>query len=176
MSRVDSLSLAARWLDRGESCRDSAARIAEFLGAAGEIDGMLSTWLLEGLGTSGAFRRADVSARGIEDLLRSRGGGPFVEWHAAGNRTAYSLALWNGLNASFQVTIGMADRRSSAILSFQEAAPRDASAWRELMSAAIRAFEPDSAAVTSHPRSAEWFSYHRDGAVIENPFSPTDVC
>jgi len=170
--RTNSLLLAARWLDRGESRRDYAVRIATFLEATGEIDGTLSTWLLEGLGSSGAFRRADVSAGGIEALLRSRGSEP-----------GFSLALWNGLHASFQATVGMADRRSSAILSFQEAPPRDASAWRELMSAAIRAFEPDTATVTAHSLfrrhahtpAGEWFSYQRGGAVIENPFSPGDV-
>jgi len=188
MPRVNSLLLAARWLDRRESCRDNAARIASFLQAAGETDATLSTWLLEGLATSGAFRRADTSIRGIEELLRcgARDAHAVFAGRAAARgsgESGFSLALWNGLNASFQATVGELDRNNSAILSFQEAAPRDAATWRKLLSAAIEAFQPDLARVTSHAMfsrsgdasTGEWFSYRRGGPVTENPFSP-DVC
>ena len=182
MARASSLFLGAYWKERGESVPDSAARISSFLQGAGAADAALANWLLEGLGISGAFRRADISARGIESLLQTTHQ-EFVSFHPA-LEVGFSLGLWNGLHASFHATIGATSRRiSNATLNFlPEEAPSDPPTWRKLMAAAVQAFEPDTAIVArrSHvsrdrdgfPYAAGgWFTYRRGEPIVEHPFN-----
>jgi hypothetical protein len=181
MAARNSLFLGAYWKERGESLADGAARISSFLLAAGAADATLATWVLEGLGASGAFRRADISAPGIESLLRTKRQ-EFVSFRPA-LKIGFSLGLWNGLNASFHATIGATSRRvSNAILHFlPKEEPRDPRTWRELMSAAVQAFEPDSAIVARRDRVSRdrggfpdaaggWFTYRRGEPIVEHPF------
>ena len=182
MAVKKSLFLGAYWKERGESREENAARISSFLHEAGAADATLATWLLEGLGNSGAFSRADISTRGIETLFRTKHQEfvrfqPFLE-------IGYSFGLWNGLNASFHASIGATPRRiSNAMLNFlPEEAPRDPATWRKLMAAAVQAFEPDTAIVARHARLSRdrdgfpdvaggWFTYRRGEAIAEHPFN-----
>jgi hypothetical protein len=88
------------------------------------------------------------------------------------------LGLWNGAHASIRVTIGAYNPHviNTAVLSFgPEAGDVDREELKGAMNAAIRAFDPDQAVVTSNERMAQagakkpWedglFTYERGGTV-----------
>ena len=93
----------------------------------------------------------------------------------------FSLAVWNGAEASLDITIGAFSPYilNSAVLSFRDAAAtRSPIDCRPLMDAAIDAFDPEQAVVTSNellmrtnakePWDAGWLTYSRGGEVVEH--------
>lgn len=161
---LNSYRLEARWR-RAEGREMSASRISSFLGAAAAVYPPLGTWLLEGFGTSGAFRKADISPPGIAGLLVTR--------H---DEAGFSMTLSNGLNASFHATVGGVGRENFIVLAFlPREEPGESKTWRELMAAAIATLDPDSAVVSSRQRTSArhaaslgaWFTYRRGEEIAD---------
>jgi hypothetical protein len=167
------LFVGAYWSARTETHEEAAARVADFLRQLSTYK-PFSAW----------FPKAKAKAEANVSVAPTKEG---VAAHLRGGRrdtgepmpeVGFSLGLWNGAHASLRVTIAASSPHvlNAAVISFgPEAGEMDRAELEGALNAAIRAFEPDHAVVTSNERMARagatkpWedgiFTYERGSTV-----------
>lgn len=164
----------AYWGPREESREGAAARVAGFLDAVGRAHGTLSTWYLPMAKAQDPRIPLDASPGGIVQRLKPV------------NRTradlGFGMAAWNE-SGRFDATLGLhfasPHLRNAATLLFDADPKLSALAWRELMTTAIEAFDPDHVTVTAkhamaaHPGALPWtlgwWTFERGARIVEHP-------
>ncbi len=168
--------VGAYWSQRQESLEQAAERISRYLRRLVTRD-EFATWFLTARKKSAALVPVGLDPHEVASRLRVNrrdvGGDVITE-------LGFSLAIWNGANASLRVTIGAFSPyvSNSAVLAFDASAARNPSDCRPLLEAAIDAFDPEHAVVTSHEllkrtKAKEvwevgWLTYGRGGQVVEH--------
>lgn len=156
--------VGAYWSVRDESKEQAATRIGRFLAAIAPADERLRTWFRKGESRSEANTPLEI-------------GSALVAVPPVG----FSLAAWNGGDVSFTVAIGSTNSRAgnSAVVSFGPKADVSCVRWEPILTAAIDAFDPDHAVVTSNalldrvraqrPWEAGLITYARGGVLTAHP-------
>ncbi len=168
--------VGAYWSQRQESREQAAERISRYLRKLVARD-ELAAWFLTARKKSAARVPLGLDPPEVASRLRVNrrdvGGDVITE-------LGFSLAVWNGAEASLHVTIGAFSPyvSNSVVLAFEAAAARDPADCRPLLEAAIDAFDPEHAVVTSHElltrtKAKEawevgWLTYGRGGRVVEH--------
>jgi hypothetical protein len=156
------------WPQRRESKEQAAKRIGRFLDAMSTANGSLfEQWFLKGRSkaSANAVLSTDVStlAAALESNRRDVGGEEIAE-------LGFNLAIWNGESGSFEATVGaFSPHVSNSAVSIADGAPSlTRSDWKRVLEAAIEAFDPEHAIVTTHenwkqsescPSLGSWLAY-----------------
>ena len=173
--------VGAYWAERSESKEQAAERIVRFLRLLNSRGSQFQQWFSKG-GSKASARAAlspDVVAvtSVMEANRRDTDGGEIAE-------LGFNLAIWNGASVSFEATIGSFSPHvsNSALLTVANGAPSLGSLeWKSIIEAAIQAFDPQHAVVTSHehlsnpsvvhPWEIGWFTYERGGELRQHSLS-----
>jgi hypothetical protein len=141
-------------------------------------DALLATWFLKARKKSAAVVPLHPAPREIASKLRVQrrdvGGDVMSE-------LGFGFEVWSGGNVSLDITIGAFNQfvLNSAVLSFRDPSEtRSLGEMRSFMAAAIDAFDPEHAVVTStelltrrkaqKPWQVGWLTYDRGGEVMEH--------
>ena len=172
--------VGAYWPQRQESREQAAERIARCLNLLSSRDPALATWFMKSRKKPAAAVPLHPGPQAVASHLK-------VNRRDVGRdvmaELGFSLAAWNGSDVSLDVTIGAVSPfvLNSAVLSFRGASPTSRRApgdWRDLIDAAIDAFDPEHAVVTStdlltrkkapKPWHVGWLTYDLGGEVMEH--------
>lgn len=140
------------WGARAESLESCAARVTSLLEALAEQNEMLSHWYKKTAGRKSSLEEIPrVPASIVQALKANRrdiGGNAISE-------LGFSFSAWNGhdkdLSASIGVTCGShAQRvRNSAVVSFSPTSTPSAALLKQILKAAVLAFDPDEGVVST---------------------------
>jgi hypothetical protein len=172
---MSSLFLGAYWKARAEDAAAAAARLAVFLGAVARIDARLARWFSV-VTTGSAGEVVPLTPEGIMAHLQTQktdaGGHPMptlgVRFHA-----------WTEAYSTIDATVGAySPRIRNAVVLQPEGHTVQDSAWRQMLQAAVDAFDPDDAVVssvaimksagTTRPSEAAWLSRARGAELRED--------
>lgn len=175
MMETANLFVGAYWPAREETRAQVAARIVRFLSAIGRESDVLARWYSTSASKPVAHARIAVDLEAIARRLRinrrDAAGEPIPE-------LGFALAAWNGDSVSLCGTFGSySPWLWNAVVLSPDVELTDA-CWKALLDAAVRAFEPEHAVVTSvdwldqagvmHPWEAGWFTYQRGAEIGEH--------
>ena len=172
--------VGAYWPQRKESREQVAARIARFLSEVGSTTEWLSKWYVKARSAASARTPLATDTTSVANELKANrrdiGGDVMSE-------LGFNIGVWNGDSASLAATIGAysSSIQNSVVLSIEdEQPPLRREDWRDLLRAAINAFNPEHAVVTSNERlkhtgatnpwEAGWLMYQRGGEIEQSPF------
>ena len=134
--------VGAYWSKRMESRAQAAARIEQFLSTIASKKESLSKWFLKGRSRAHAKTEFPIDTSSIDRALaanrRDVGGEPMPE-------VGFSFGIWNGADVSLAATLGAFSPyvQNSVVLSFgHEADELSDTDWRDLLGAAVLAFDP----------------------------------
>jgi hypothetical protein len=143
--------VGAYWSARKETREEAARRVAEFLQAISAYKSF-SAWFIKAKTKAEAGVPVELTKESLASYFRTNNrednGEPIPQ-------LGFSLGIWNGAHASLRFTLGaFSSHISNAIvLSFgPEAGEIERTTLEGALNAAIRAFDPDNAVVTSHER------------------------
>ena len=189
--------LGCYWSARPVSLEIASHQIVSFLTEAALTDPGFSRWYLKGSSRPDPRKEVALDVTSVSAKLRTQvsdfGKEPMPE-------LGYGFDVWNGVQGSFGVSIGMSSvrLRNAVTLSAPDRGPGSVreQSWLEVMRAAISVFDPDSAVVVSNaarvrppPRPFErippgppltelaWLVYARGGDIQQHldrlpPWSP----
>lgn len=173
--------IAAYWGRRPEPKGRVADRLADFLQAVASSGDALATWYLKGRSRELAKTPVAPTALQLAAFLKTNRRDDNGE---VMSELGFSLGLWNGGHVSLQATIGAFSPhvQNSVVLSYdRKSFDLDRSICRAALEAAVQAFDPDKAVVTSteyletvgvtEPSEAGMLTYRRGGKVEEHSFT-----
>jgi hypothetical protein len=167
--------VGAYWGQRKESKESAAERIAAFLEDLAGCGDAFATWYSKATSRAVALRSpmgrdAASLVRNLKPNRRDADRQPIPE-------LGHSLSAWNGGNFSFSATIGSWNEQVGNAVVLNLGAERDLGqdSYQRIIEAAVRAFDPDHAVITSHeqinragatrPWEVGFFMYHRGGRI-----------
>lgn len=167
--------IGAYWSGRRESKESAAERLGAFLAVLASCGDAFATWYSKGTSRAAASRsplnldpaslvsnfkpnRRDADRLPIPDL-------------------GYSFGAWNGGDFSLSATMGSWNEHvgNAVVPNLGADSEFDQASYQQIIEAAVRAFDPDHAVVTSHehirragatrPWEVGLFAYHRGGRI-----------
>ncbi len=172
--------IGAYWSQRSEPQESAAGRLAVFLEALASFGDDFATWYGKGVSRSLALRtpmKLDAASL-VGNLRANRRDGDRMPIPDLG----YSFGAWNGGDVSLSATIGSWNEHvgNAVVLNLGADTGIGRDSYQRVMEAAVRAFDPDHAVVTSHglmsragatrPWEAGLFTYSRGGRIERHSF------
>ena len=170
--------MGAYWSERKESREQAAERLARFLEAVSREDPAMTTWYKKARSKAAANTPVGTDPASIASNFR-------VNRRDVDNEVipdlGFSFSAWNGESIGLSAAIGAFSPYvlNSVVLSCAPgSATKSPSQWRRILEAAVAAFQPEHAVVTSHelltrvgadhPWEAGWLTYQPNRGVQEH--------
>lgn len=169
--------MGAYWPERKEAQKKAAGQLAQFFGQLSQIDPALRNWFAKTTRKSAPKIPLQLDREGIADGMRLNRRDSSNEVIA---ELGFSFSAWNGEALGIAATLGAYSSYvpNSVVLSCEADATLAPSVWRLILEAAITAFLPEYAAVTSseilarsgalHPWEAGLLTYRRNSGIQEH--------